>query len=111
MTRLLVDGEEVLLDKEGYLKALSQWTPEVASVMASAVDLELTQLHWEIIYEARFFYETYEMSPAMRPLCKYLSKRLGPDKSGSIYLMTLFPNSPAKMIARLAGLPRPDNCL
>ena len=46
-----------------------------------------------------------------RPLVKLVGPRLGPAKGRSIYLRQLFPDSPAKLAARLAGLPRPDNCL
>jgi tRNA 2-thiouridine synthesizing protein E len=42
---------------------------------------------------------------------KAVKQSLGDDKGRSIYLMQLFPGSPAKLAARLAGLPKPDNCL
>ncbi len=47
----------------------------------------------------------------MRPLVKYCALKLGPDKGRSIYLMSLFPGSPAKLGSKIAGLPKPDNCL
>ena len=59
----------------------------------------------------RAFYQRYEMAPAMRPLVKATKNALGEEKGRSIYLMQLFPGSPAKRIARLAGLPKPTNCL
>ena len=43
----------------------------------------------------------------MRPLCKYAATHLGPDKGRSVYLLQLFPNSPAKRLAKIAGLPKP----
>ena len=51
------------------------------------------------------------LSPAMRPLAKYIKLHLGAEKANSIYLMQLFPQSPAKYLAKIAGLPRPENCL
>jgi tRNA 2-thiouridine synthesizing protein E len=51
------------------------------------------------------------MSPAMRALVKYTEKKLGPEKGRSIYLLNLFPPSPAKVASKIAGLPRPTNCL
>ena len=36
---------------------------------------------------------------------------LGKEKSRSIYLMQLFPPSPARVASKIAGLPRPENCL
>ncbi|MCZ6459336.1 MAG: TusE/DsrC/DsvC family sulfur relay protein, partial [Gammaproteobacteria bacterium] len=37
--------------------------------------------------------------------------QLGAEKGTSIYLLKLFPGSPAKLLAKIAGLPRPTNCL
>jgi tRNA 2-thiouridine synthesizing protein E len=51
------------------------------------------------------------MAPAMRPLVKAVGRDLGPDKGRSMHLMRLFPGSPAKRAARLAGLPKPTHCL
>jgi tRNA 2-thiouridine synthesizing protein E len=38
-------------------------------------------------------------------------RELGEEKGRSVYLLTLFPGSPAKLAARIAGLPRPEHCL
>lgn len=100
-----------LLDEEGYLLDLKDWTPELARELAEELDLELTQAHWEVVYLLRDFYQEYEVSPAMRPLVKAVSKKLGTEKGRSIYLMTLFPGSPPKLAAKIAGLPKPANCL
>lgn len=99
------------LDKDGYLKNLNDWTPEVAIQLGREMSLELSDNHWEIIKAMQKFYRQYEISPAMRPLIKYIGLELGQEKANSIYLMTLFPPSPAKIASKIAGLPRPDNCL
>ncbi|MBY4677191.1 TusE/DsrC/DsvC family sulfur relay protein [Marinobacterium arenosum] len=99
------------LDSEGYLQELSGWTPAVAEQLAQAAGVELTDAHWEIINLLREFYATYEHAPAMRPLVKAVAQQLGADKGRSIYLMKLFPDSPAKLAAKIAGLPKPTNCL
>ncbi|MBR9828010.1 MAG: TusE/DsrC/DsvC family sulfur relay protein [Oceanospirillales bacterium] len=109
--QLLIDDQTIALDEEGYLYNLEQWTPEVARLLAQEESLELTDAHWEIIHLLREFYQQFQLSPAMRPLVKAVAAKLGKDKGRSIYLMQLFPGSPAKVIARLAGLPKPDNCL
>ena len=99
------------LDNDGYLQDRSQWNEAIAAELASAEQLELTPAHWELIWLVRDFYERFEVSPAMRPLVKQVRERLGPEKGNSIYLMKLFPGSPPKLLAKLAGLPRPTNCL
>lgn len=99
------------LDPEGFLVNLSDWTPEIATQIAHKENIELTDAHWEIIHCLQDFYSEFDLAPAMRPLCKYLASKLGKEKSGSIYLLKLFPGSPAKYGAKIAGLPKPENCL
>lgn len=108
---LNVDSERVALDPEGYLVDLSAWTPAVAEALAAEEGRELCEEHWEVIEVIRDFYSRYQASPAMRPLVKAVGQALGPEKGRSLHLMKLFPDSPAKVAARLAGLPKPANCL
>jgi tRNA 2-thiouridine synthesizing protein E len=105
---VLSDGA---FDKEGFLRDLTHWSPLVADQIATAENLELTPAHWEIIHLLRAYYMEYDSSPAMRALVKYCAINLGSDKGKSIYLMSLFPGSPAKVASKIAGLPKPDNCL
>lgn len=98
-------------DREGFLRNLADWTPEVAHQIARGEDIALTPAHWEVIELLREYYCEYDSSPAMRPLVKYCGLKLGADKGRSIYLMSLFPGSPAKIGSKIAGLPKPDNCL
>ena len=100
-----------MYDKEGFLCRLDHWTPEIARQIASSEGIELTDAHWEIIELLREFYRRFEASPANRALVKFVAQELGPDKGRSIYLMSLFPGSPAKIGSKVAGLPKPDNCL
>lgn len=102
---------EISVDKEGYLARLSDWDQDVATALALAEGIELTPAHWEIINLIQLFYREFEHSPAMRILVKYVKQSLGEDKGNSIYLLQLFPGSPAKLVAKIAGLPRPTNCL
>ncbi|MGI1670124.1 MAG: TusE/DsrC/DsvC family sulfur relay protein [Neptuniibacter sp.] len=99
------------VDDEGYLRNLNDWSPDIAKQLAEAEGITLSPDHWELIEVIRDFYNDYEHSPAMRPLVKSVKIKLGEDKGKSIYLMKLFPGSPAKLLAKIAGLPKPDNCL
>lgn len=99
------------LDKDGFLADLNDWNEDVAVELAASENIDLTDAHWEILHLLRRFYQEFEISPAMRPLSRYIRQELGSDKAGSIYLLTLFPGSPAKLAAKIAGLPRPENCL
>lgn len=111
MTTLHVDGKTIALDPEGFLLDLSDWNETVAAVLAAREDLVLTPAHREIIHLLQQFHRQFGHSPPMRVLVKYVQQQLGPEKGTSLYLLQLFPGSPAKRIARIGGLPRPANCL
>jgi tRNA 2-thiouridine synthesizing protein E len=98
-------------DAEGFLRRLEDWSPAVAEQIAAAEGIDLGPRHWELIELLRAYYREFDSSPAMRPLVKYCRQRLGEDKGRSIYLLSLFPGSPAKLGSKIAGLPRPENCL
>jgi len=98
-------------DKLGFLKNLDDWSPDVAQQIAQAEGIPLGEKQWELINLIRAYYLEYDSSPAMRPLVKYVSLKLGPEKGKSVYLLSLFPASPAKLCSKIAGLPKPDNCL
>ncbi|HMW49783.1 MAG TPA: TusE/DsrC/DsvC family sulfur relay protein [Cellvibrionaceae bacterium] len=98
-------------DDEGYLVDLASWSEPLAEQLAQSEGISLTAAHWELILLIRQFYREFDLSPAMRPLCKYAAAHLGADKGRSIYLLQLFPGSPAKCLAKIAGLPKPENCL
>lgn len=98
-------------DPEGFLRELRDWTPDVAEQIAAGENIRLTPAHWEILDLLRSYYQRFDSSPAMRPLVKWVAQQLGPDKGKSIYLLSLFPGSPAKLGSKIAGLPKPDNCL
>ncbi len=99
-------------NNEGFLESAEQWNPEVASVIASEDSIDLTDNHWEIIMFLRDFYKQHEMSPpSNRLFVKAVKEAFGEDKGNSIYLMQLFPGTPAKTACRIAGLPRPTNRL
>ncbi|WP_448651835.1 TusE/DsrC/DsvC family sulfur relay protein [Pseudomonas fluorescens] len=111
MNTLTVGSRTLELDKDGYLIDLNDWSAEVAHALAAAEALELTASHWEILELLRGFYAEFQLSPATRPLIKYTALKLGPEKGNSLHLNTLFNGTPAKLAAKLAGLPRPTNCL
>lgn len=102
---------DLSLDKDGFLTDHLSWNETIAEQLAANENIILTESHWQLIHLIRKFYQEFGLSPAMRPLAKYIKLNLGADKANSIYLMQLFPQSPAKYLAKIAGLPRPENCL
>jgi len=99
------------LDSDGHLQNLADWSEQTAQQLAASENIELSAAHWEIIYLLKEFHQRFELAPPMRPLVKYIAQNLGKEKGRSIYLMQLFPPSPARVASKIAGLPRPENCL
>ena len=52
----MVEGREVMLDKEGFLVDLADWSDKVAKALAKQEGLELTAAHFEVIHALRRFY-------------------------------------------------------
>jgi tRNA 2-thiouridine synthesizing protein E len=107
---LALADKKVSLDKEGYLENLADWSPEVATALATKEQIALTSEHWEVIHLLRNFYEEHDLSPMMRILVKQMRETYGSTKGNSLYLMQLFPEYPALKASKIAGLPRPTNC-
>lgn len=97
---------------DGYLTDLNQWNEDVARFLAKAEGIhELTGPHWEIVLFLRWFYKEYAISPMVKILMKELEKKYGTEKAGRQYLYELFPHGPAKQGTRIAGLPKPHDCI
>ena len=108
---LIVDGKTIGLDEHGFLIDRANWSVAVATELAKNHHIELTDAHWEIIHLLQQFRRDYQLSPAMRPLVNFIKRELGAEKGNSMYLLKLFPGSPAKIASLIAGIPKPDNCL
>lgn len=102
---LMVNGKEVLTDKEGYLQDLDAWTEDFARAQAEAEDLVLTQEHWDVIHFLREYYDEHNVQAQVRSMIKHFSKVWGPERGTNHHLHDLFPRGgPQKQGNRLAGL-------
>ena len=95
------------LTKDGFLQNLDDWNKEVAIYLAK--DLELTDIHWQIIDIARYFYQEYKTTPAVRPLVKLLKEKHG-SQFNSATINKAFNSHAIREICRIAGLPKPHRC-
>ncbi|MEZ5720827.1 MAG: TusE/DsrC/DsvC family sulfur relay protein [Paracoccaceae bacterium] len=106
-----VNGQTVECDEEGYITNLSDWTKELAEVIAKNEDLEMDADRWEVVNFLREYYDEYQIAPAVRVLIKAAKKTMGPDKGNNKYMYELFPYGPAKQACKIAGLPKPTGCV
>lgn len=98
-------GVSVELNDEGFFVDPNQWTREIAVELAKADGIdELTAQHWQVIDFMRKEYFEKGTGPTVRVLGK-LSGVSVKD------LYQLFPKGPAKMAARIAGIPKPKGCI
>lgn len=107
---LVCAGRPLETTNEGFLARPDQWSEEVAEALADAHGIQLQPAHWQVLSLLRVYFEEGNEPPSMRNLSRLIKEKAGPQLSGSIYLMKLFGPSPAKMAARIAGLPKPKNC-
>lgn len=106
-----LNGKSIDCDDKGFLTSISDWSPELAEVIASKEDVPLSEDAWEIINFLRDYYDEYEIAPSSRVLVKAIHRKLGPDKGNSLYLYELFPRGPALQAGKIAGLPKPSGCI
>ncbi|MGI9326035.1 MAG: TusE/DsrC/DsvC family sulfur relay protein [Pseudomonadales bacterium] len=99
------------VDLDGFLLDYRQWSLEAAKQLATVEEIDLTAEHLQVLETARAFYQKYQRSPDMRPLVRWVREQLGEDYGNSIALMQLFPGQTARLVSKLAGLPKPPNCL
>jgi tRNA 2-thiouridine synthesizing protein E len=101
MTTLL----NVERDAEGFLGRPDQWTEDLARELAAEAGLaELTDRHWLVL---RYMRDTY-LKTGSAPTIRTLGKASGvPVKE----LYQLFPKGPAKLAAKIAGIPKPRGCI
>ena len=99
------------LDEDGHLVDADDWSPTIAATLAEQCEIALGADHWRVLDAVRQFHAETGVSPSMRPLVRLVRERVGDDLASSIALLRLFPGSPAALVAKIAGLPRPDKCL
>lgn len=104
-------GQQIPTDKDGFLRNQYQWSEELAHSMALAEGIELSAEHWVLIHYLREYYEDYNIAPPMRIMVKIMANEFGADTINSRFLHSLFPDGPARQGSRLAGLPKPKNCV
>ena len=102
---LLVDGQAVATDVEGYLKNLEDWSEDFARTQAEAENLTLTEAHWQVIYFLRAYYEEHRVQAQVRAMIPHFAKLWGPELGNNHHLHAMFPvGGPQKQGNRLAGL-------
>ena len=105
MTMTLIADAPVDVDAEGFLTDPAQWNEQTAEAIAAQNGIpELTERHWLVV---RFMRDRY-LQTGTAPSIRSLGKESGvPIKE----LYELFPKGPAKLAAKIGGIPKPKGCI
>ncbi len=105
MTFTLIAEAPVDADAEGFLTNPEQWNEQIAKAIAAENGIpELSERHWLVV---RFMRERY-LETGNAPSIRSLGKESGvPVKE----LYQLFPKGPAKLAAKIGGIPKPKGCI
>jgi tRNA 2-thiouridine synthesizing protein E len=105
MTTMTIAETEVELDADGFFAHPEEWTEDMAPQLARAEGIpELTDAHWTVI---RFMRSQY-LEKGAGPTVRVLGKTSGVSIKE---LYELFPKGPAKVAAKIAGIPKPRGCI
>jgi tRNA 2-thiouridine synthesizing protein E len=105
MSTMTIAATDVELNDEGFFVHPDQWTEAMAPALAQREGIdELTEAHWQVI---RFMRSEY-LAKGSGPTVRVLGKSSGVSIKE---LYQLFPKGPAKIAAKIAGIPKPRGCI
>ena len=106
MTIATLAGIDVELNDEGFFVDPESWTTDMVPQLAEewGVPGPLTEQHLQVQHYMRQEYFEKGTGPTVR--------KLGKSSGVSVKeLYQLFPKGPAKLAARIAGIPKPKGCI
>jgi len=104
---MLVEGEEIYLDNEGFLLNPEQWNLCVAEQIAEDLDIEMNDNHWMVVNFVREYFEFRQSVPETRFALKAMREKLGKEKATRKYLYSLFPYGYGQQACKIAGMRKP----
>ena len=97
-------GTEVTVNDEGFFADPQQWREDMAPEIAAERHPVLTEPHWQVVKFMRNEYAEKGTGPSVRALSKTSGVSIKE-------LYELFPKGPAKLAAKIAGIPKPRGCI
>ena|SRR5437764_10936564 len=105
MTMLTIAAHDVELNDEGFFVHAEQWAEDMVPELARREGIDpVTDAHWKVVRYMRTEYAAKGTGPTVRVL--------GKSSGVSVKeLYQLFPKGPAKIAAKVAGIPKPHGCI
>jgi dissimilatory sulfite reductase related protein len=105
MATKTIAGKTVQVNDEGFMTNPAEWTKEMAVELAKEEGIaELTAAHWVVIDFCRQSAGVSGKAPTLRTITS------GSGVSTKD-LFALFPKGPAKKVAKVSGLGKPEGCV
>jgi TusE/DsrC/DsvC family sulfur relay protein len=105
MTTREIAGLTVQVNEEGFMTDPNEWNQDIAEEIAKEEGIgDLTPDHWKVIEYCR----QTGLESGSAPTLRNITKGAGlPTKQ----LFGLFPKGPAKKVAKISGLGKPEGCV
>lgn len=105
MASRVIAGQTVPVNEEGFMTDPGVWNPDIAAELAKEEGIPaLTPAHWKVIEFCRQDAAASGKAPTLRRITTAAGV---PTKE----LFTLFPKGPAKKVAKISGLGKPEGCV
>ena len=106
MATKIIAGKTVQVNDEGFMTNPAEWTKEIAEAMAVEEGIaELNATHWKVIdYCRQSALSTGGSAPTLRTITTH-------SGVSTKELFGLFPKGPAKKVAKISGLGKPEGCV
>jgi dissimilatory sulfite reductase related protein len=106
MAAKTINGKTYEVNEEGFLVNGADWNKEFAEGVAKEEGIEhMGDVHWKIIEFAR---KSAATSGGASPTLRTITDGAGVTTKE---LFSLFPKGPAKKVAKIAGLKKPEGCV
>jgi TusE/DsrC/DsvC family sulfur relay protein len=100
-----IAGVEVEVNDEGFFVDPEQWNEAIGIEIAKVAGIDpMTDRHWQVVRYMRQQYLDTGSAPSIRTLGKASGVSVKE-------LYQLFPKGPAKLAAKIAGIPKPRGCI
>jgi tRNA 2-thiouridine synthesizing protein E len=105
METVIIAGQSVEVNEEGFMLNPEMWNKDIAAEIARKEGIEeLTEAHWKVIDFCRQSAKDSGKAPTLRQITN------GAGVSTKD-LFALFPKGPAKKVAKISGLGKPEGCV
>jgi dissimilatory sulfite reductase related protein len=105
MATKTICGKTVQINDEGFMSNPSEWDKEIAVELAKEEGIaELSAAHWKVID----FCRAEGVKSGKAPTLRQITTGTGLTTKE---LFGLYPKGPAKKVARISGLGKPEGCV